>query len=167
MSCRNCRYSYTDTQEKFGGFYTKTVYVCGLMGKVVDEYGSCKEYEEERNETNMGYKGSNLGGGCFLTSACVEYLGKEDNCEELTALRNFRDEYMKKTKEGKELVDEYYKVAPQIVKFIDSSSQKGDYYQYIYGVICECMELLKNGNNEAVLEAYKNMVVRLKEECHL
>ena len=140
------------------------------MGKIVDEYGSCNKFDEECNESNMGYRGSSSGSGssgCFLTSACVEYLGKEDDCTELSALRNFRDEYMKQTEEGKKLVDEYYKVAPQIVKFIDSSSQKNDYYQYIYGVICECMELLKKDNNDAIVEAYKNMVLRLKEESKI
>ena len=135
------------------------------MGKSVDPYGSCNEYEEERNETNMGYRGSSSGSsGCFLTSACVDYLGKEDDCTELIALRKFRDEYMKNTEEGIALIKEYYDIAPQIVDHIDSSSQKANYYEYIYGVICECMGLLQAGDNAAVLDSYKNMVLKLKNE---
>ena len=59
MSCGNCAFSYMDTRKKFGGLYKKTVYVCGVMDKVVDEFGSCKEYAEELNEA--GYCSSSNG----------------------------------------------------------------------------------------------------------
>lgn len=167
--CINCTYSRTEYKETWLGMSSKQVLVCGLMGKIVDSYGSCNHFSEKFNESNMGYhsSGNNSSGGCFLTSACVEYLGKADDCTELTALRNFRDQYMNATQEGKALIKEYYEVAPQIVKYIDSSTQKDDYYKYIYSVICDCLKLLQKGDNEAVLNAYKNMVLYLKKECKI
>lgn len=165
--CKDCAYSISGYRETlFGG--AKPALECSLMGKIVDSFGSCNKFSEKYNESNMGYRGGGKSsGGCFLTSACVEYLGKEDNCEELTALRNFRDGYMNKTEEGKELIKEYYQVAPQIVQCIDSSSQKDDFYKYIYGEICKCVNLIQGGENETVLNIYKNMVLHLKSECKI
>ena len=49
--------------------------------------------------TFNGIKASNYGfekytSGCFLTTATVKYMGKPDDCYELTVLRDFRDKYM-------------------------------------------------------------------------
>lgn len=35
-------------------------------------------------------------GGCYLTSATVEYMGLEDNCYQLSILRKYRDDYLTK-----------------------------------------------------------------------
>ena len=48
-------------------------------------------------------------GACFLTTACVQYAGLEDDCEELTIMRNFRDDYLLRQDSGKQLVEEYYR----------------------------------------------------------
>ena len=45
--------------------------------------------------------------GCFLTTAVCEYLGKADDCEELTTLRAYRDEWLAKQSGGVELIEEY------------------------------------------------------------
>lgn len=58
--------------------------------------------------------------GCFLTSACVEYLGLPDDCKELTTLRTIRDKVLKATGEGRGLVDEYYRIAPALVEKINA-----------------------------------------------
>lgn len=106
-------------------------------------------------------------GSCFLTSACVGYMGKPDDCEELTALRAFRDGYVKKTESGRVLVDEYYRIAPEIVKKIDASPKREDYYAWIYGEITGCIALIHGGDNESALVRYEAMVKRLREEFAL
>ena len=103
-------------------------------------------------------------GGCFLTSACVEYLSKPDDCEELTTLRKFRDNYMKSTENGKRLVEKYYEIAPEIVNRINASEKKDKYYQYIKEVIDKCVEFIGHSEYERALTEYKFMVKNLETE---
>ncbi len=100
---------------------------------------------------------------CFLTSACVDHMGKPDDCEELTALRGFRDGYMKKTEEGRALVEEYYRIAPEIVKEINASPKRDEYYEYIASVIEKCVALIGQERYGETLEEYQAMVLKLKD----
>ena len=127
----------------------------------VSPSGSCDHYTEKSNPQNSGYRGG--GSSCFLTSACVEYLGKEDDCKELTMLRAFRDNYLKKQEGGEELIKEYYQVAPTIVEKINSSLEKEKYYEYIYSNITTCLKLIEENDNEGTLKIYKEMVLYLRD----
>ncbi len=109
----------------------------------------------------------NYGDNCTLITECLKYKGMSEDCEELTTLRKFRDEYLKSTKEGRKLVEEYYAVAPKIVEKINASDKKDKYYQYIYEVIEKCVKLIERGENERTLKEYKFMVTNLKKEINL
>lgn len=61
---------------------------------------------------------ANSGGLCFITTAVCETLALDDDCDYLTVLRAFRDEYMSKTPERRALVTLYYALAPQFVRAI-------------------------------------------------
>ncbi len=112
----------------------------------------CKGYEERSSSS------------CYLTSACVGYFGKPDDCYELTTLRAFRDNHLKKTAEGSALVEEYYKVAPKIVEKIEASGKQKEYYEYIYGVVTECVACIENGDSDGALARYRDMTLTLKEK---
>ena len=152
--CENCRY-FNDNDREDASTYD--AYWCALKGKYVLSWDSCSSFE------------SNEGGGsgCYLTSACVDYLGKADDCEELTALRKFRDTYMKSTEGGQKLVEEYYAVAPEIVNRINSSGKKEYYYAYINGVIDKCVKLISQNENEKTMQEYVSMVEFLRKEFSL
>ena len=100
---------------------------------------------------------------CFLTSACVNYLGKPDNCNELQILRDFRDNYLSQTETGKSIIREYYDIAPFIVKKIDASPRRSEYYAFIYKKIVECIAAINANQNEIALEIYKQMVLYFKD----
>lgn len=100
---------------------------------------------------------------CFLTSAYVDYMGKPDDCAELTALRAFRDGYMMKTEEGRALVEEYYRIAPEIVKEINASPERDEYYDYIASVVEKCVVLIGQDRYAETLAEYRAMVLKLKE----
>ena len=105
--------------------------------------------------TNVGQNSSSsVGGGinCYLTTACCGYKGLPDDCEELTILRKFRDEYVPAI-----LVVEYYKTAPSIVPFLTDKA-----LEYIYGVVTSCVKDIKDGNKKSALDRYTNMVKELK-----
>lgn len=151
--CNFCKYLNKNDREDA---ITYDAYWCTLNGEYVLTTSSCSSWE-----SNEG------GGGCYLTSACVDYLGKADDCEELTALRKFRDMYMKSTEGGQKLVDEYYAVAPEIVKRINSSGKKDHYYGYINGVIDKCVKLISQNENEKTMQEYVSMVEFLRKEFSL
>jgi len=60
------------------------------------------------------YQPPSSGGGCFITTAICEARQLPDDCEELQILREFRDTYMLASCKGRNLVREYYAIAPQI-----------------------------------------------------
>ena len=91
-------------------------------------------------------------GGCYLTTACCEYKGLPDDCEELTVLREFRDTYVPAV-----LVVEYYKDAPSIVPMLTDKE-----LEYIYQVVTACVKDIKDGKKESALNRYTNMVAELK-----
>ena len=151
--CNNCVYFTQVGTSTFDGFFDTFRDSNNQTGQCmlfVDNYGnyrkvrgqdSCNNFSAKPTASNSGYT---KGSGCFLTSACVDYLGKADDCEELTILRKFRDEYMKPNEKYAPLVQEYYHVAPAIVEFINSSPDKDKYYQYIYSVVLKCIDLISN-----------------------
>ncbi len=75
---------------------------------------------------------SSATGGCFITSAVCQSFGKPDDCYELTSFRSFRDNWLSKQEDGAGLIKEYYKIAPVIVKNIDSKSNSAEIYNNIW-----------------------------------
>lgn len=140
-------------------YYNRYNVYCDKHGSYVERMQSvCEDF------FRRGDNGPNKSSDCFLTSACVEYMGKSDDCAELMALRSFRDGYLKSRDDGKLLITEYYDIAPKIVETIKSSNKKEEYFNYIYSVICKCVKLIKEDKNEETLLEYVSMVKKLKSE---
>ena len=94
-------------------------------------------------------------------------MGKADNCAELTTLRNFRDNFMRADETLSALVDEYYRIAPQIVEKINQSAEKDNHYNYIFGVINRCIALIADGKNSDAVQEYQTMVLTLKQKFNV
>ena len=64
---------------------------------------------------------------CYLTTACMRHKMEkfDDNCEELTILRWFRDRFVSKTD-----IEHYYEAAPIIVKKINDVENNNEIYNY-------------------------------------
>lgn len=86
---------------------------CSKYGFIKGQRKRCDGFAEK-----WGDSGDNKKGGCFLTTAVCEVLGKSDNCYELETLRNFRDEVLLKDPELASLVYLYYKKSPSIAEKI-------------------------------------------------
>lgn len=105
------------------------------------------------------------GGGCYLTSACVEAKGLTDDCKELTVLRNFRDTYMKNTAEGCTDICEYYHTAPVIVEEIKKLPNSMEIFENIYNeLVVPCVKLIENGELEKAYLHYKDYVILMKNK---
>ncbi len=108
---------------------------------------------------------SGSGSGCFITTATLQSLGKDDNCEELQIFRNFRDNWLLAQPNGKRQIEEYYKIAPKIVSAIDNSSDKKEAYSNLWMTsILPCLECINQGHFEMARNIYLETVNDLKKK---
>ena len=105
------------------------------------------------------------GGGCYLTTACMveKNANFDDNCYELTTLRNFRDSYMKKYHEEDILY--YYETAPKIIEAINKLSNRKSIFHNMYDELVKAVILyLENFEFEKAYSYYKDYTCRLEEK---
>ena len=105
-------------------------------------------------------------GCCFLTTACCEFMGLPDDCDELTTLRWFRDNYLIKKANGKELIALYYKVAPVIVDKIKKHPLKNKILKSLYTIIKKCVDDIKLGNLEEAQLCYTTITMLLSKRFY-
>lgn len=105
------------------------------------------------------------GGLCYITTAVCKSLGKEDDCRELTLLRDYRDKYLMGDDSGRKIVEDYYDIAPTIVKRIDRSEDAGMVYTRIWNeYLNPCVKMIENGKKEECRILYTEMVKKLKHQ---
>lgn len=103
--------------------------------------------------------------GCFITTAVCGSFGKPDNCFELTTFRNFRDTWLVNQPDGKNLIAEYYAIAPAIVAKIDSLADAAQIYKNIWQkYLAPCLNFIQSGDNPACKKLYVEMVNSLKKK---
>ena len=104
-------------------------------------------------------------GDCFITTAVCGSLNKPDDCFELTTFRNFRDGWLKNQSDGKNLIAEYYSIAPKIVDAINKAVDAKEIYKNIWlNYLRPCLEFIKNGDNFSCKEKYIEMVRELQKK---
>ena len=95
--------------------------------------------------------------GCFLTSACVDALGKEDDCYELETLRRFRDEWLALQEGGEQDIARYYAFAPGVVRQIDRLPDRMSLYARIYDeLVAPCVRLIEAHKMQEAWDLYKS-----------
>ena len=102
--------------------------------------------------------------GCFITTAVCDSFNKPDNCYELEMFRSFRDNWLSKQTDGKQLIEEYYTIAPKIVEKINSLANAKEIYQSIWdNYLKECLRYLEQKNTKSCKKVYIDMVNNLKK----
>jgi len=132
---------------------------CELLQQYCDYEGGDAE--------ECDYFDDSSSGGCYMTSACVDYMGKTDDCVELETMRKFRDEKLRFMPGGKAMIKEYYDVAPGVVMAINSSEKKDEYYQDIYNTIVRCMEKIEAKEDKRAVALYLGMFYKYKDLFNL
>ena len=103
-------------------------------------------------------------GGCYITTAVCTYLGKPDDCYELTQLRKFRDKWLRHQPDGPALIEEYYAKAPGIVEKLEKRENKDEIYQYVNNVyLLPCVKLIEEEKYEECKRLYLDMVEELEK----
>ncbi|MDE2183668.1 MAG: hypothetical protein KGJ78_11675 [Alphaproteobacteria bacterium] len=111
------------------------------------------------------YRGSTVSyaEGCFLTTACVEYAGLADNCDELMLMRALRDRYLARFQEGRLVIDQYYRVAPRIVERIRQAPDRQRILRGILGEVRATAHAVSGRDFEIATARYAAMVSRLQQ----
>ena len=128
-------------------------------------------WNENFKETNISYGTyAEIKSGfktklCYITTAVCESLNKSDDCVELNLLRNYRDNILAKEEGGSDIIQEYYNIAPTIVKRINRSINPSEVYASLYkDYILGCIENIENEKYEECKESYISMVNELKNK---
>ena len=109
--------------------------------------------------------GSSGSDGCYITTAVCDWQGKADDCYELTQFRRFRDLWLINEPDGKELIEEYYSIAPLIVEKIESNKDRADIYSLIFdGYLSQCLQKIESKDYQGCKQKYVEMVNGLKEK---
>jgi hypothetical protein len=126
-------------------------------------YDECPVYQDEEDESDSDSDSGS--GGCYLTTACVTARGLPDDCQELTILRDFRDNWLKKQPDGPADVAEYYATAPGIVAEINALPNAKEIWGQLYETLVEpCVKLIQSGKMEETYVTYKKSAMELRKK---
>lgn len=102
---------------------------------------------------------------CFVTTAVCCGLHKPQDCREIALMKRYRDEYLFRLAEGESLIEEYYDIAPTIVKRIAKEASPEEKYLYLWNTyISKCVALVEKQENEKCRKLYESMMAELREE---
>lgn len=125
-----------------------------------DNHGN-RTYEQTDWFGNKYEAKENSGGGCYLTTACVEYAGLPDDCYELQLLRKFRDHVVMRMPNGPAMVLEYYAHAPEIVHAIKKSKAANSELAQILCEVRDIASTIESGSVRIAIWKYRAMYNRL------
>lgn len=117
---------------------------------------SGRDRAKEEEYAKMGTAPSS---GCFLTTACMEKLSEDfdDDCYELTTLRQYRDSWLKD--HHPEDIKRYYIAAPRLVDEINSLPVPRSAWLALYdNGIMPAVEAIEAGEYEKAYHIYRDMV---------
>ncbi|CUO56959.1 Uncharacterised protein [[Eubacterium] contortum] len=133
--------------------------------KMIELYNERMPDNKIGHSTREQIQGGFKKGLCYITTAVCRSLDKPDDCYELTLLRNYRDQYLLESKEGMETVNEYYNIAPTIVKRIDRQEDSASIYAGIWqDYLRPCVRLIEEGKKKECQMLYSDMVRKLERK---
>jgi len=104
---------------------------------------------------------------CFITTAVCTYQGKSDDCAELTAFRNFRDNWLRRRPFGKSLIRTYYRIAPALVTVMNVTEPDILYPALWDTYLHPCYDALQAGKFIRCRRLYTAMVRSLRKKYRL
>ena len=128
-------------------------YYC--LGNLKDSLQRIWYVYEYKVENKKDYNNSS---GCYITTAMCSYLGKQDDCYELTILRGFRDNWLRHQTNGENLIQEYYNYAPTIVDKLNNNPDRDSIYNHIYKCVYKCLAYIREQKFERAKNEYIHMV---------
>ena len=133
-----------DTLISIGGSMAteKSSIFVNKINSVLQDKDVVDGFEQIRKEENNGEEGqyifnfkkksSSSDSSCFITTAVCSSLNKPDDCDELMSMRWLRDKLRVEDSDMAALIEEYYRVAPLVVRKIDNSSDAPVVYRHLW-----------------------------------
>lgn len=101
---------------------------------------------------------------CFITTACIRAKGLPDDCSELMAFRNLRDDYVKSLPNGESLISEYNTIAPALITAINDEANSREIYLQLYeDLVVRTSKLILSRRREEAFELCFNILTNLKK----
>lgn len=101
---------------------------------------------------------------CFLTTACTAARGLADDCPELTSIRGLRDGHMRGSQTGSSLVQEYYRIAPGIVRQVNARPNHAAIWSLVYAdLVLPAVALIEAGQKAEAVAHYTTYVQWMQE----
>jgi hypothetical protein len=102
-------------------------------------------------------------GCCFLATATCNTLLLPDDCEQLETLRWFRDQHVLTSREGRTMVEEYYRIAPGIVEVIGKRPDAKELYQEVHDRwVRPAVNAIQLHNHEQAMAIFNEVVTESK-----
>ena len=137
--------------------YVKPSYAMGMAHFVL-----CNVFKKSYTKCYNADNG--IKDGCFITTAVCDNFGKADDCYELKTFRHFRDNWLVNQIDGEKLIQQYYSIAPQIVKNINECANAKKIYQSIWiDYLKPCLSLIEQNKFSDCKNKYIEMVQNLKK----
>ena len=126
-----------------------------------------KEKKEKKRDTDSWVqRGTNnkkkKSGLCFLTTACVEHAGLEDNCRELELMRKLRDSYISNLEFGEFIIQDYYESAEIVLLCINSDKNRSCRLDNLLQEIRLIAQMVESSDFANAYDAYLEMFFREK-----
>lgn len=99
---------------------------------------------------------------CFISTAILADEGKNDDCYELTVIRQYRDDYLQR--ENPRLIFEYYLHAPLIVAAIDKAVDRNLVYNDIRKSLQTIIAKIEGGSYALAKQEFTDCYFQLKEK---
>ncbi len=133
---------------------------CNYKRKYINPYGpACENYTKKPDN---GYHPS----GCFITTIVCKLLKMPDDCEVLATLRNFRENYLKNTEDGKKLLIEYDEKAPIISDCLKNEQPelaKAMAEEILKKYLEPCVLALKQKDYSRAIKTYIELFIGLED----
>ena len=139
---------------------TFQINISGFLGAEAE--GNLKLFLNNENGKELAYFYWHVNASCYLTTACVQYKGLDDNCAELTAMRLLREHYIDDL-EYRNLISEYYQLASQIIEAINAEDDPSLVYEQIYQSVKVCESAVNNSDWQTARDEYLEMYYELAE----
>ncbi len=105
-------------------------------------------------------------GDCFITTACCESFGLDDDCFELRTLRAFRDGPMRRMREGAADIARYYETAPFILRAMRTANDTQILTTVFAAYILPSALAAHFGWNSLARRLYVKMMHKLEARYH-
>ena len=159
---------YSTQLDKLGGPFSSMDACNAFFDSILRELNIVPGVHQNGNDlqtVGCTYRPDNLQyeqSPCFLTTACVQHAGLADDCDELMLMRGLRDRYLDGFDEGRLVIAEYYRIAPDIVSAISAAADRDRVLAAILREVRLAAHSVADRDFEAATVRYALMVAGLQ-----